>query len=98
MKYINKIIKDVFIKGISKLEIKIKIYKKLDKELKGKDREHLKLLEYEIQQLENDEMEFTDYIVERIDKHNYDKNLTFFDEENPDCQIGDDYGRELNFR
>ena len=69
----------------------------MDKELKGKDREHLKLLEYEIQQLENDEIGFIEYVVKRMDKHNDHKNLTFFDEENLGCQIGDDDGRELNF-
>ena len=97
MKYINKIIKDVFIKGISKLEIKIKIYKKLDKELKGKDRLHLKILEYEIQQLEDDEIEFIDYIVKGIDEYDSNKNLTDYDEENLGCQSGDDDGRELDF-
>ena len=30
--------------------------------IKGQDRIHLKILEYEIQQLEDDENEFTDYI------------------------------------
>ena len=48
----------------------------LDKELKGKDRVHLKLLEYEIQQLEDDEMKFADCIVKILDKHDGDKNLT----------------------
>ena len=46
---------------MSKLEIKTEVYKRLDKELKGEDRIHLKILEYEIQQLENDELEFTDW-------------------------------------
>ena len=36
----------------------------MDKELKGEDRIHLKILEYEIQQLEDDEMEFTDDGIE----------------------------------
>ena len=63
--YINKVVKDIFVEGMSKLEIKTEVYKRLDKELKGEDRVHLKILEYEIQQLEDDEMEFTDYIDER---------------------------------
>ena len=69
----------------------------MDKELKDKDRKHLKLQEYEIQQLEDNEMEFTDYIFKRMDKHNDGKDLTSFDEENLGCQIRDDDGRELNF-
>ena len=33
--YINKVVEDIFIEGMSKLEIKIEVYKRLDKELKG---------------------------------------------------------------
>ena len=73
--YINKVVEDIFVEGMSKLEIKTEVYKRLDKELKGEDRVHLKILEYEIQQLENDELEFTDYIVKGMIK--YDSNKTF---------------------
>ena len=82
---------------MSKLEIKIEIYKRLDKELKGEDRIHLKILEYEIQQLEDDEMEFTDYIVKGMNKYDNNKNPSEYDEENLGCQSGDDDGRELDF-
>ena len=95
--YINKVVKDIFVEGMSKLEIKTEVYKRLDKELKGEDRIHLKILEYEIQQLEDDEMEFTDYIVKGMDEYDSNKNLTDYDEENLGCQSGDDDGRELNF-
>ena len=95
--YINKVVKDIFVEGMSKLEIKTEVYKRLDKELKGKDRIHLKILEYEIQQLEDDEMEFTDYIVKGMDEYDSNKNLSDYDEENLGCQSGDDDGRELNF-
>ena len=95
--YINKVVRDIFVEGMSKLEIKTEVYKRLDKELKGEDRIHLKLLEYEIQQLEDDEMEFTDYKVEGMDEYDSNKNLTDYDEENLGCQSGDDDGRELNF-
>ena len=44
--YINKLVEDIFIEGMSKLEIKTEVYKRLDKELKGDDRVHLKILEY----------------------------------------------------
>ena len=95
--YINKVVEDIFVEGMSKLEIKTEVYERLDKELKGEDRVHLKILEYEIQQLEDDEMEFTDYIVKGMDEYDNNKNLTDYDEENLGCQSGDDDGRELNF-
>ena len=95
--YINKVVRDIFVEGMSKLEIKTEVHKRLDKELKGEDRVHLKILEYEIQQLEDDEMEFTDYIVKGMDEYDSNKNLTDYDEENLGCQSGDDDGRELNF-
>ena len=95
--YINKVVEDIFVEGMSKLEIKTEVYKRLDKELKGEDRVHLKILEYEIQQLEDDEMEFTDYIAKGMDEYDRNENLTDYDEENLGCQSGDDDGRELNF-
>ena len=95
--YINKVVEDIFVEGMSKLEIKTEVYKRLDKELKGEDRVHLKILEYEIQQLEDDEMEFADYIDKGINEYDSNKNLTDYDEENLGCQSGDDNGRELNF-
>ena len=95
--YINKVVEDIFIEGMSKLEIKTEVYKRLNKELKGEDRVYLKILEYEIQQLEDDEMEFTDYIVKGMDEYDSNKNLTDYDEENLGCQSGDDDGREPNF-
>ena len=95
--YVSKIVEDIFVEGMSKLKIKTEVYKRLDKELKGEDRVHLKILEYEIQQLEDDEMEFTDYVVKGMDEYDSNKNLTDYDEENLGCQSGDDDGRELNF-
>ena len=95
--YINKVVEDIFVEGMSKIQIKTEVYKRLDKELKGKDRVYLKILEYEIQQLEDDEMEFTDYIVKGMDEYDSNKNLTDYDEENLGCQSGDDDGRELDF-
>ncbi len=95
--YINKVVEDIFVDGMSKLEIKAEVYKRLDKELKGEDRTHLKILEYEIQQLEDDEMEFTDYILKGMDEYHSNTDLTDYDEENFGCQIGNDDGRELSF-
>ena len=95
--YINKVLEDIFVEGMSKLEIKTEVYKRLDKELKGEDRVHLKILEYEIQLLEHDEMEFSDYIVKGMDEYDSNTNLTDYDEENFGCQSGDDDGKEMNF-
>ena len=95
--YIKKVVEDIFVDGMSKLEIKTEVYKRLDKELKAEDRLHLKILEYEIQQIKDDEMAYADYMVEGIDKNDSNKNLTDYDEENLGCQSGDDDGRELNF-
>ena len=80
--YINKVVEDIFVEGMSKLEIKTEVYKRLDKELEGEDRTYLKILEYEIQQLEDDEMEFTDYIVKGMNEYDSNKNLTDYEEEN----------------
>ena len=95
--YINTVAEDIFVEGMSKLEIKTEVYKRLDKKLKDEDRIHLKTLEYEIQQLEDDEMEFTDYIAKGMNEYDSNTNLTDYDEENLGCQSGDDDGRELNF-
>ncbi len=69
----------------------------LDTELKGKNRVHLKSLEYEIQQFEDDLMEFANCIVKRMDKYDVDNNLTAYGEENLGCQSGDNDGKKLNF-
>ena len=69
----------------------------MDKELKGEDRIHLKIFEYEIQKFEYDEMEFADYIVKGMNDYNCNKNLTDYDEENLGCQSRDYDGGELNF-
>ena len=95
--YINKVVGDIFVEGMSKFEMKTELYKRLDKELKCEHRVYLKILEYEIQQLEDDEMEFTDYIVKRTNEYDSDTNLINFDEENLGCQSRDDDGRELDF-
>ena len=46
--YINKVVEDIFVEGMSKLEIKTEVYKRLDKELKGEDRVHLKILSVKV--------------------------------------------------
>ena len=96
-KYINKVVKDILDESASEIEINTELYKKFDEELKGKGKVNLKILEYEIQQFEDDEMEFTDYMAIGMDTYDSNKNLTDYDEENLGCQSGHDDGRELNF-
>ena len=99
--YINKVVEEIFEDGLSELEIKTRVYKRLDEELEGEDRVYLKMLELEIQNLEDDGMEFTDRLVRdmnRLDEEKrYESNQDDYDEENLGCQSGDDDGRELNF-
>ena len=99
--YINKVVEEIFEDGLSELEIKTRVYKRLDEELEGEDRVYLKMLELEIQNLEDDGMEFTDRLVRdmnRMDEEKrYESNQDDYDEENLGCQSGDDDGRELNF-
>ena len=82
--YINKVVEEIFEDGLSELEIKTRVYKRLDEELEGEDRVYLKMLELEIQNLEDEEKR-------------YESNQDDYDEENLGCQSGDDDGRELNF-
>tara|TARA_A100001011_G_C14029745_1_gene723054 strand:+ start:62 stop:262 length:201 start_codon:yes stop_codon:yes gene_type:complete len=65
----------------------------VDKELKSADRVNVKILEYGIQQLDDDKIEYTNYNVKGMDV----RNLTDYDEENLGCQSGDDDGKELDF-
>lgn len=99
--YINKVVEEIFEDGLSELEIKTRVYKRMDEELEGEDRVYLKMLELEIQNLEDDGMEFTDKLVRdmnRLDEEKrYESNQDDYDEENLGCQSGDDDGRELNF-
>tara|TARA_Y100001980_G_C14518178_1_gene293522 strand:- start:473 stop:787 length:315 start_codon:yes stop_codon:yes gene_type:complete len=99
--YINKVVEEIFEDGLSELEIKTRVYKRLNEELEGEDRVYLKMLELEIQNLEDDGMEFTDRLVRdmnRLDEEKrYESNQDDYDEENLGCQSGDDDGRELNF-
>ena len=101
--YIDKILKEYSDKGFSELESKTKLYDRLDKELVGSDRNYLKMLKYEIQELEDEEMDFTDKLVrdmEQYDEDNSQDNLVDFDEDNIGCVTGqrpDEDLEELNF-
>ena len=103
MDYVNKVLKSISTDGLTELEIKTKLYEILDKELVGKDRNYLKMLKYEIQNLEDEEMDFTDKLVRDMEQHDEDnsqENLVDFDEDNIGCVTGerpDEDLEELNF-
>ena len=80
-------------------ENKVKLHKRLDKELEGTDRVFLKILKNDIKELEP----FDDYIEYSIDqmaendKEAKQNNYSEYDEENIGCQSADDDGKELYF-
>ena len=78
--YINKVVEDIRVEAIYKLAIKTEVYKRLDKKWKGEDRVYLIILEYEIQQLEDDEMVFSNDIFKVMEENDSNKNLTDYDE------------------
>ncbi len=93
-----KRIKDsVYQEGMSELDMKERLYEKLDKILEGKDRLYLKMVQLEIDNIkEFDEMYPDDNLwIEKRQNANLIDNID--DEENLGCQSGDDDGRELNF-
>ena len=49
--YIIKVVEDILVDGMSKLEIKTDVYSRLDKKLRVKYRLHFKILEYEFNNL-----------------------------------------------
>ena len=91
-------IKDsVYQEGMSELEMKERLYEKLDKIIEGKDRLYLKMVQLEIDNIkEFDEMYPDDELwIDKRQNTNLIDNID--DEENLGCQSGDDDGRELNF-
>ena len=91
-------IKDsVYQEGLSELEMKERLYEKLDKIIEGEDRIYLKMVQLEIDNIkEFDEMYPDDKLwIEKRQNTNLIDNID--DEENLGCQSGDDDGSELNF-
>jgi len=103
MTYVNKVRNEISEEGLSELETKIKLYNILFEKLQGKDRSYLKMLELEIQNLEDEEMDFTDRLVRDMKEHDGDisqNNLVDFDEDNIGCVTGErpeEDLEELNF-
>ena len=77
----------------------MKLYRRLDKELEGKDRVFLKVLKNDINELEPIDA-YTEYLTDPMaeyDRQNEQNNYSDYDEENIGCQIADDDGKELHF-
>ena len=80
-------------------ENKVKLYKRLDKELKGTDRVFLKILKNDIKELKPID-DYTEYLTDQMaeyDREAEHNNYSDYDEENIGCQSADDDGKELHF-
>ena len=94
--YLKKVVEEEYDEGLTELQNKVKVYKRLGEELVGEERSFLKIIENEIKDLE--EMSgFTDHIVWKVDEYDRNNPDPYDDEENLGCQSGDDDGMELNF-
>ena len=97
--YLQTVVKEEYEEGLIELQNKVKVYKRLGEELVGEERFYLKIIEHEIKDLEETDVDFTDYLVRKgleYDRQR-EEDLGEYDEENLGCQSGDDDGRELNF-
>ena len=99
MEYLKQVVDEEHEEGLTELQNKIKVYKRLGEELVGEERFYLKIIEHEIKDMEEMEGDFTDYLVRKgleYDRQR-EEELNEYDEENLGCQSGDDDGRELDF-
>ena len=96
---IQKITEEEYDGDLDTYENKVKLYKRLDKELEGTDRVFLKILKNDIQELEPID-DYTEYLTDQIteyDRNTEQNNYSDYDEENIGCQSTDDDGKELHF-
>ena len=96
---IEKITKEEYDGDLDTYDNKKKLCKRLVKELEGKDRVFLKILENDIKELEPID-DYTEYLTDPMaeyDRQNEQNNYSDYDEENIGCQSADDDGRELHF-
>jgi len=96
---IQKITDEEYDGNLDSYENKVKLHKRLDRELEGTDRVFLKVLKNDIKELEpiNDYIKHsTDQMAENDGKAKQN-NYSDYDEENIGCQSADDDGKELHF-
>jgi len=96
---IQKITEEEYDGDLDTYENKVKLYKRLDKELEGTDRIFLKILKNDIKELEPID-NYTKYLTDQMaeyDREAEQNNYSDYDEENISCQSADDDGKELHF-
>ena len=96
---IQKITEEEYDGDLDTYENKVKLYKRLDKELEGTDRVFLKILKNDIKELEpiDDYIEYSIDQMAENDREAKQNNYSDYDEENIGCQSADDDGKELHF-
>ena len=96
---IQKITDEEYDGDLDAYENKVKLYKRLDKELEGTDRVFLKILKNDIKELEPID-DYTEYLTDQVAEYNREarqNNYSDYDEENIGCQSADDDRKELHF-
>ena len=96
---IQKITEEEYDGDLDTYENKVKLYKRLDKELEGADRVFLKILKNDIKELEPID-DYTEYLTDQMTEYDREveqNNYSDYDEENIGCQSADDDGKELHF-
>ena len=96
---IEKITEEEYDGDLDTYKNKVKLYKRLDKELEGTDRVFLKILKNDIKEIlpiDN----HTEYLTDQMAEYGREaeqNNYSGHDEENIGCQSADDDGKELHF-
>ena len=96
---IQKITDEEYDGDLDSYENKVKLYKRLDKELEGTDRVFLKILKNDIKELEPID-DYTEYLTDQMaeyDREAEQNNYSDYDEEKIGCKSADDGGKELHF-
>ena len=96
---IEKITEEEYDGDLDTYKNKVKLYKRLDKELKGTDRVFLKILKNDIKELKPVD-DYTEYLTDQMaeyDREAEQNNYSDYDGENIGYQSADDDWKELHF-
>ena len=72
---IQKITDEEYDGNLTDYQNKVKLYERLDKELKGTDRTFLKILKNDIKELEDIDDDFTEYLVKNMEEYDRQNNI-----------------------
>ena len=72
---IHKITDEEYNGNLTDYQNKVKLYKRLDKDLEGADRVFLKILKNDIKELENIDDDFTEYLVKNMEEYDKQNNI-----------------------